>query len=62
MAIQLDSFGGTLHTHRIITGFDAARLKKLYLGRIIKAHNLLQALTRVNRPFGSYRYGYRPWG
>ncbi|NOT95086.1 MAG: type I restriction endonuclease subunit R, partial [Nitrospira sp.] len=24
----------------LLTGFDAARLKKLYLGRIIKAHNL----------------------
>lgn len=42
----------------LLTGFDAARLKKLYLGRIIKDHNLLQALTRVNRPYGSYRYGY----
>src|SRR5262249_37445094 len=42
----------------LLTGFDAARLKKLYLGRIIKAHNLLQALTRVNRPYRSYRYGY----
>jgi type I restriction enzyme R subunit len=42
----------------LLTGFDAARLKKLYLGRIIKAHNLLQALTRVNRPYKSYRYGY----
>lgn len=40
-----------------LTGFDAARLKKLYLGRIIKAHNLLQALTRVNRPYSGYRYG-----
>jgi type I restriction enzyme, R subunit len=42
----------------LLTGFDSARLKKLYLGRIIKAHNLLQALTRVNRPYKSYRYGY----
>ncbi|MEQ1858458.1 MAG: type I restriction endonuclease [Chthoniobacteraceae bacterium] len=42
----------------LLTGFDAARLKKLYLGRIIKAHNLLQALTRVNRPYRGYRYGY----
>jgi len=42
----------------LLTGFDSARLKKLYLGRTIKAHNLLQALTRVNRPFGSYRYGF----
>lgn len=42
----------------LLTGFDAARLKKLYLGRTIKAHNLLQALTRVNRPYKGYRYGY----
>ena len=42
----------------LLTGFDAARLKKLYLGRVIKAHNLLQALTRVNRPYKHYRYGH----
>ena len=30
----------------LLTGFDARRLKKLYLGRVIKAHNLLQALIR----------------
>lgn len=42
----------------LLTGFDAPRLKKLYLGRIIKAHNLLQALTRVNRTYKSFRYGY----
>jgi type I restriction enzyme R subunit len=40
------------------TGFDARRLKKLYLGRLVKAHNLLQALTRVNRTYRSFRYGY----
>jgi type I restriction enzyme R subunit len=42
----------------LLTGFDAPRLKKLYLGRVIKAHNLLQALTRVNRTYKSFRYGY----
>ncbi|WP_420575253.1 type I restriction endonuclease subunit R [Ekhidna sp.] len=42
----------------LLTGFDAKRLKKLYLGRVIKAHNLLQALTRVNRTYKEYRYGY----
>ena len=42
----------------LLTGFDAKRLKKLYLGRIIKAHNLLQALTRVNRTYKDFRYGY----
>ena len=42
----------------LLTGFDAPRLKKLYLGREIKAHNLLQALTRVNRTYRDHRYGY----
>ena len=42
----------------LLTGFDAKRLKKLYLGRIIKSHNLLQALTRVNRTYKDYKYGY----
>jgi type I restriction enzyme R subunit len=42
----------------LLTGFDAKRLKKLYLGRIIKNHNLLQTLTRVNRPYKKFRYGF----
>jgi len=42
----------------LLTGFDAKRLKKLYIGRLIKDHNLLQTLTRVNRPYKKFRYGY----
>ena len=42
----------------LLTGFDAPRLKKQYLGRVIKNHNLLQTLTRVNRPYKNFRYGY----
>lgn len=42
----------------LLTGFDAPRLKKLYIGRIIKKHNLLQTLTRVNRTYKDFRYGY----
>ncbi len=42
----------------LLTGFDSHRLKKLYLGRVIRKHNLLQALTRVNRPYKDFRYGY----
>ena len=42
----------------LLTGFDSPRLKKLYIGRVIKAHNLLQTLTRVNRTFKDFRYGY----
>ena len=40
------------------TGFDAPRLKKLYLHRMVKEHNLLQTLTRVNRPYKEMKYGY----
>ncbi len=42
----------------LLTGFDSHRLKKLYLGRVIRKHNLLQTLTRVNRPHKDFRYGY----
>jgi len=42
----------------LLTGFDAPRLKKLYIGRVIKSHNLLQTLTRVNRTYKKFRYGY----
>ncbi|WP_044211269.1 type I restriction endonuclease subunit R [Flammeovirga sp. OC4] len=42
----------------LLTGFDAPRMKKLYVGRVIKAHNLLQTLTRVNRTYKDFRFGY----
>lgn len=42
----------------LLTGFDAKRLKKLYVGRVIKSHNLLQTLTRVNRTYKDFKYGY----
>ncbi|MFN5516183.1 MAG: type I restriction endonuclease subunit R [Cyanobacteriota bacterium] len=42
----------------LLTGFDAPRLKKLYLGRVLRRHSLLQALTRVNRTYRQFRYGY----
>jgi type I restriction enzyme R subunit len=42
----------------LLTGFDAPRLKKLYMGRVVRDHNLLQALTRVNRPYKNFKFGY----
>lgn len=42
----------------LLTGFDASRLKKLYLCRKLDGHNLLQALTRVNRPYKDFQFGY----
>ena len=31
---------------------------RLYIGRVIKKHNLLQTLTRVNRTYKDYKYGF----
>ena len=42
----------------LLTGFDAPRLKRLYLTRKMYGHDLLQALTRVNRPYKDFKYGY----
>ncbi|WP_312433260.1 type I restriction endonuclease [Lacrimispora sp.] len=42
----------------LLTGFDSKRLKKMYLNRVVKDHNLLQTLTRVNRPYKRFRYGF----
>ena len=42
----------------LLTGFDAPRLKRLYFGRKLKDHNLLQAITRVNRPYPGMHYGF----
>lgn len=42
----------------LLTGFDAPRLKRLYVCRKLKDHNLLQAITRVNRPYKDNKYGY----
>jgi type I restriction enzyme R subunit len=42
----------------LLTGFDSPRLKRLYLGRLMDGHDLLQALTRVNRPYKDFSYGY----
>jgi type I restriction enzyme, R subunit len=52
------NYDGMIVFQMCITGFDAPRLKRLYLLRAIKEHSLLQTLARVNRPFNKMRYGY----
>lgn len=49
--------------YMLTTGYDVARLKKMYLLRGPHAQGLLQTISRVNRPYKSpkgmvYRYGY----
>lgn len=51
-------YKGVIVFNMLLTGFDAPRLKRLYLLRTIREHNLLQTLARVNRPYKSMRYGY----
>ena len=53
-----------LIVHQMLTtGYDVNRLKKMYLLRNAKEHNLLQTIARVNRPYKNpegkiYKYGY----
>ncbi|WRF05074.1 DEAD/DEAH box helicase family protein [Helicobacter pylori] len=42
----------------LLTGFDLPSLKRLYIHRELKDHNLLQALARVNRPYNDMSFGY----
>ena len=49
--------------YMLTTGYDVSRLKKMYLLRGPQAQNLLQTISRVNRPYKApngkvYRYGY----
>lgn len=51
-------YDGVIVFAMLLTGFDAPRLKRLYLLREIKEHSLLQTLARVNRPYKNMQYGY----
>ncbi|KAA6506600.1 type I restriction endonuclease subunit R, partial [Helicobacter pylori] len=42
----------------LLTGFDLPSLKRLYIHRELKDHNLLQALARVNRSYNNMYFGY----
>ncbi|GAA6876375.1 hypothetical protein VN0345_03410 [Helicobacter pylori] len=42
----------------LLTGFDLPNLKRLYIHRELKDHNLLQVLARVNRPYNNMSFGY----
>lgn len=52
------NYDGVIVFNMLLTGFDAPRLKRLYLMREIKEHSLLQTLARVNRPYKHMKYGY----
>ena len=47
------NYGIITVTAMLLTGFDAPREQVMYLDKIIKGHNLLQAITRPNRTCGA---------
>jgi type I restriction enzyme R subunit len=44
-------------TDMLLTGYDASVLKVMYVDKLMKDHQLLQAVARVNRPAEGKRYG-----
>jgi len=44
-------------TDMLLTGFDAPRLKVMYLDKPLYEHRLLQAIARVNRTYPDKEYG-----
>lgn len=45
----------------LLTGFDAPIEQVMYLDRKVVAHDLLQAIARVNRTYGRKKCGYVVW-
>jgi type I restriction enzyme R subunit len=44
-------------TDMLLTGFDAPRLRDMYLDKPLYEHRLLQAIARVNRPYPDKEFG-----
>ncbi len=44
-------------TDMLLTGFDAPRLRVMYLDKPLYEHRLLQAIARVNRPYPDKEFG-----
>lgn len=44
--------------NKLLTGFDAPRASTLYIDKKLSAHNLLQAIARVNRLYPGKDYGH----
>ncbi|HEX8396257.1 MAG TPA: HsdR family type I site-specific deoxyribonuclease [Pyrinomonadaceae bacterium] len=54
---QSDPLKILIVTAKLLTGFDAPVLQTMYLDKLLKEHNLLQAICRTNRPFPNKTHG-----
>ena len=44
-------------TSKLLAGFDASILQTMYLDKLMKDHTLVQAISRVNRPYPMKSFG-----
>jgi len=55
---QFDNTAFLIVSDMLLTGYDAPILQTLYIDKILKEHNLLQAIARVNRTNKGKEAGY----
>ena len=55
---QFDNTAFLIVSDMLLTGYDAPILQTLYLDKVLKEHNLLQAIARVNRTRKGKSAGY----
>ena len=52
-----DPFRIVIVTAKLLAGFDAPILQTMYLDKLMKDHTLVQAISRVNRPYPQKSFG-----
>ncbi|MEI7857362.1 MAG: type I restriction endonuclease subunit R [Methanomicrobiales archaeon] len=52
-----DPFKIVIVTSKLLAGFDAPILQTMYLDKLMKDHTLVQAISRVNRPYPQKSFG-----
>jgi type I restriction enzyme R subunit len=52
-----DPFKIVIVTSKLLAGFDAPILQTMYLDKLMKDHTLVQAISRVNRPYPMKSFG-----
>jgi len=54
---QFDNTAILIVSDMLLTGYDAPLVQCMYIDKLLKEHNLLQAISRVNRTYKGKEYG-----
>ena len=54
---QFDNTAIIIVSDMLLTGYDAPLVQCMYIDKLLKEHNLLQAISRVNRTYQGKEYG-----